>query len=177
MNYSLRGWQDKGKSGLAILGSKELILHHGYMPHDVVCNLGLNWPNCTCLNNAQMRVYVKKIVKEGVKHKIIIVDEADRVFPARFWHDREQTDALIGLVQDEKLFNHFFWTAHRGSGVDVLLRNATQIEIDVDPGYSAKDDCIYFTVYDQVDGIVYDDVAENVSRTLFPDYDRWKVIV
>lgn len=174
MIYDFRGWQDKGKTALGLLAAKELILWHGYDPGEFVANIHVNWPGSHCLTNLQMVQFVKGMVKRGMSHKIIFLDEADRLFPARFWQGKEQTEALIGLWQDEKLFNQIILTSHKGTSTDIILRSCTQIEIE--PEYSAARDSISFTVYNVVDGRVYEDVAENVSVTILNDYDRWEVI-
>lgn len=170
----IRNWQDTGKSALAVATAKELVLRHGYDLTEVVANLHLNWPGAHSVNNQEMRLYIRKMVTNGLRHKIIILDEADRLFPARFWHDPEQTEALIGLWQDVKLFNWIIYTAHLGTSVDVVLRQTTQIELV--PEYDEKNDCINFVVYNAQYGLVYEDTCDNVSKTIFPDYDRWEII-
>lgn len=174
MIYGVKGWQDKGKTSLGLLIAKELILYHGYSTSEFVGNLKVNWPDAHCLTNIQMRQFLKAMVKKGLKHKIIFLDEADRLIPARFWQDKEQTDALIGLWQDEKLFNRIIYTAHKGTSTDIILRLCTQMEFE--PDYDEATDSIPFIIYNAVDGIVSDDCAEHVSVTIFPDYDRWEVI-
>jgi hypothetical protein len=49
------------------------------------------------------------------------------VFPARFWSNKEQSEALIGLWQNEKLGNVIIYTAHMSSGADKIIRDATQL--------------------------------------------------
>lgn len=171
---AIRGWQDKGKTALAIGVAKELVLWHGYDTTEVICNFALNWPGVHCINNHQMRLYVKAMVSRGLKHKIIIIDEADRVFPARFWHDPEQTETLIGLWQDIKLFNWIIYTSHQGTSVDLLLRSVTQVELE--PNYNPLKDTIPFIIYNAIDGVVEDDELLDVSRNIFSDYNRWEVI-
>jgi hypothetical protein len=174
MIVGVRAFQDKGKTALAIGTAKELVLYHGYSTAEVVVNLNLRWPDCHVLTNPQMRQYITRMVTHGLKHKIIILDEVDRLFPARFWHDKEQTEALIGLWQDVKLFNWIIYTAHKGTGTDIILRECTQVELE--PEYDELRDLIDFTVYNAIDGLVYDDALLNVSKTIFPDYDRWEPI-
>ncbi len=81
------------------------------------------------LTNINMRKFMGNVVKNGLKHKIILIDEIDRVFSHRFWHDREQTESLLGLWQDEKLFNYIIGTAHIGKAIDTLIRESMQVEI------------------------------------------------
>lgn len=177
MIVGIRAFQDKGKTALAVGAIMELCARHGYAYDEIVANLHLKFPvdnQPHCLNNIQMRQYVRSMVTHGLKHKIVLMDEADRLFPARFWQQREQTDALIGLWQDYKLFNYIIYTAHEGTSVDIVLRQVTQIEIN--PEYDIRNDCINFTIYNQVDGFVDDDCLVNVSKNIFPYYDRWEVI-
>lgn len=179
MIVSIRQFQDKGKTALAVGTILELCARHGYDYDEVVANLHLKFPvpedrQPHCLNNIQMRQYVKAMVTQGLKHKIVLLDEADRLFPARFWQQRGQTDALIGLWQDYKLFNYVIWTAHEGTGVDIVLREVTQIELE--PDYYELEDCIPFVIYNGMDGLVDDDCLLNVSKNVFPYYDRWEVI-
>lgn len=178
MIVSIRNWQDTGKTALAVGLMQELVFRHGYDFGEVVANLKLKFPvenKPHCINNKQMKKYIQDMVTNGLEHKIIIIDEADRVFPARFWHKPEQTEALIGLWQDFKLFNYIIWTGHADTGVDLVLRSVTQMELT--PEYDAKKDRIPFTVYNQAKGIVTNDCLLNVSKTVFPYYDRWERIL
>lgn len=187
MLYGVLGWQDAGKSATAVGIAKELIRYHGYKPWEVIANLCLRWQGSHAVTNDGMRQIVKAMVQEGVRHKILIIDEADRVFPARFWHQAEQTEALLGLWQDEKLFNHIIYTQHLGKGVDTMMHKATQIQII--PKYHKAADLINLIVINRVDGKVfyqngeltirpriYRDQLLNVSKNIFPDYDRWEII-
>lgn len=175
MNIGIRGWQDTGKTALGIGSILDCLWYHGYSPGEVIANVVLKIPGAHCINNNQMRQFLKTLVIKEIRHKLILVDEADRVLPARFWHDREQTDALMDIVQDEKLFNRLYWTAHKGKGVDIALRQGTQIEVET-YFYDKAHDEIPFTVYDELDGVVFDDVMLDVSKNIFPIYDRWAVI-
>jgi len=177
MIIGIRNWQDKGKTALAVATAMELVLRHGYEWHEIIANIKLLFPvnpMPVTLNNRDMRDYMRNMVRMGDKHKIILIDEADRVFPARFWQNKEQTDSLIGLWQDYKLFNYVIYTAHRGTGIDVILREVTQIELE--PEYDQYEDCINFTIYNGMDGVVTEDTLLNVSKNVFPYYDRWALV-
>ena len=177
MIVGIKAFQDKGKSALAVGTILELCARHGYAYDEVVANLHLTFPvesGPHSLNNAQMRAFVQQMVVKGLRHKIVLLDEADRLFPARFWQKHEQTDALIGLWQDYKLFNYVIWTGHAGTGVDLVLRQVTQIELN--PDYQPESDSIPFTIYNAVDGFVDIDCLMNVSKNVFPYYDRWERI-
>ena len=179
MIIGVRGFQDKGKTALSLILIKRLLsigskYRNGYREADVVGNLKfLKMEDAHSINNAQMRLYIKKMVVEGLEHKIVLIDEADRIFPARFWQRNEQTETLIGLWQDYKLFNVVIYTAHEGTGVDLLLREVTQVEIL--PDYDEYNDVIDYRVYNGVKGIKYDDYFYPASG-IFPEYDRWQRI-
>ena len=178
MIIGIRGWQDTGKTALAIGIIQELVFNHGYDFNEVVANIHLDFPvdiKPHYLENPKMREFIKSVVSRGLKHKIIMLDEADRLFPARFWQNTEQTDALIGLWQDYKLFNYVIWTGHKGTSVDILLRLTTQMELE--PSYDQKNDCIPFIIYDGLHGRVDNDCLLNVSKRIFPYYHRWEVVV
>lgn len=178
MIIGCRAFQDKGKTALAIGYILKLCLEHGYSFNEVVANIHLSFPVSNpphYLPNAKMKLFVERLVHTGMKHKIILLDEADRIFPARFWQDRGQSDALIGLWQDYKLFNYIIYTAHKGTSVDILLRQVTQVELE--PDYDEKKDCIPHTIFNAMYGYVDSDILLNVSDRIFPYYDRWEVVV
>jgi hypothetical protein len=174
----IRAFQDKGKTALAIAIALELCLNHGYSFSEIHANLPLNFPiddKSHLYDNIGLRKYIHNMVENGERHKIVIIDEADRVFPARFWQKPEQTEALIGLWQDYKLFNYVIYTAHGGTGVDVVLRQVTQIELE--PDYDPVTNSIPFVIYNAIDGYVSDDRLLNVSERIFPYYNRWARVV
>ena len=174
MITSVRGQQDCGKTASIVAADLEHMTWDGYRPDEVYCNFKLKVPGVNCLNNKQMVAFITDTVKNGIKHKIINITEADRVFPARFWQSREQTEALIGLWQDEKLFNLVYYDAHSGTGVDVTLRNVRQIAWI--PKYNKAKDLIKVHVINGLYNREYSLVIPEVSKNVFPYYDRWEVI-
>lgn len=178
MIVGIRAFQDKGKTALAVGTILELCLRHGYRFDEVVANLHLTFPvknPPTYLNNIQMKQFIREMVDKGLKHRVVLLDEADRLFPARFWQKQEQTESLIGLWQDYKLFNYIIYTAHEGTSVDIVLRQVTQIELV--PEYDPVKDKIPFIIYNAFRGFVGGDCLLDVSKNVFPYYDRWERIV
>lgn len=168
-----RGIQDCGKTATAVATVRRLIKRNGYDPGEVIANIHLKIPGTHSTNNDLMRRFVLDMVSKGLKHKVVLIDEADRVFPARFWQNNEQTTALIGLWQDVKMFNWILWTAHRGTGVDLLLRQTTQV--GVRPRYYKNLDLIKARVYNSIYESKSTITIPEVSRHVFPFYDRWEV--
>jgi hypothetical protein len=112
------------------------------------------------VRNRQMVQFVKAMVTKGLKHRIILIDEIDRVFPHRFWQDQEQTEALLGLWQDEKLFNWIIGTAHLGLGIDKQIRESMQVEVITETGIKGKTvNCI---VMNALDVEIFQDTMEQV---------------
>ena len=174
MITGIRGQQSKGKTALMVASIIELLIFGGYQPDEVVVNFALHIPGVHCIPNDKMRQFLKMMIERGLKHKIIGITEIDRMLPARFWHQAEQTDTLLGLWQDEKLFNWIFWDAHIGSSVDLMLRQTTQIELL--PEYEKVNDRILFTVINTLNRESHEETCDNVSKRVFPFYNRWEVI-
>jgi hypothetical protein len=173
MNVGFKGRQDTGKTLTMVATLQELCLRHGYSPSEAVGNVGVNLDGFVKLNNDGLREYVKRTCSEGLRHKIILIDEIDSVFPARFWSDKAQTETLLGLWQDVKLFNWVLYTAHLGKAIDKIIRDCTQIVVI--PEYVREDDAIYLEIIDGLDLMVFGDVIYPASA-VFPLYDRWEVV-
>jgi hypothetical protein len=180
MEISIRGIQDSGKTAIMtgmILRqlARGLKWSKGYRPSDVHANYKINIDGVHLYSNDGIVNYLYESFRKGVRHDIIAITEADRVFPSRFWQDKKQTEALIGSWQDFKLFRILYWDAHIGTGVDVILRD-TRAKAIV-PNYIKSDDAIYYGVADRLTMRVYTGMAfRNVSKTIFPYYDRWEII-
>lgn len=173
MNVGFKGRQDTGKTLTMVATLLELCRFHGYKYSEAVGNVGVNMPGFTKLNSQQLREYVKRTCSEGLKHRIILIDEIDSVFPARFWSDKEQTEALLGLWQDVKLFNWVLYTAHLGKAIDKIIRDCTQVVVI--PEYVREDDTVYLEVIDGLDLEVFEDAIYPASD-VFKFYDRWEVV-
>ena len=174
MITSVRGWQSSGK-GLAIVAADlDHLRFDGYKPEEVYCNYSLLIPGVHILTNAGMIAFLKVAIKEKLRHKLINITEADRVFPARFWQRSEQTEALIGLWQDEKAFWNVYYDAHIGTGVDTILRSVRQIAWL--PKYDKYNGILNVHVINGVYGKEYDmKPITNVPEKLYPWYDRWEM--
>lgn len=173
MIVGFKGQQNQGKTSLAVRTTLRLLSCHGYEPWEVVSNVKLNIQGTHFVASAQLVEYMMDMVKHKSRHKILILDEVDRIFPHRFWHDKEQTEALLGLWQDVKLFHWILWTAHLGGAVDLLIRQCTQVEVipkiikPLDMTTAFILDCVNLTTA-QVN-------FWNISA-VFKMYDRWATV-
>jgi len=133
--YIIKGRQRVGKTTLSTGLCMYLVQVKGYKLKDLVSNChfylpdGSELPEYQYLPNSSMKAYVRDMVKSGARNKIIHIDEIDRVFSHRFWSNKAQAEALLGLWQDEKLGDQIIGTAHIGKSIDNLIRECMQIEI------------------------------------------------
>lgn len=166
----------KGKTLTMIATAVEYVRNGGYSWSECIGNVSLQTveDGYLCLNNEQMREYVSTMYDQQLRHKIILLDEIDRVFPARFFKNDSQTEALIGLWQDEKAFHKILYTTHLGKSTDKIIRDSTQILLI--PDYIRELDMIDITVINGDELKVGRKVIRNVSR-LFWIYNRWEFIL
>jgi hypothetical protein len=158
MIYIFKGRQRQYKTTTMVGAVLWYVLNGGYKTSEIYSNVRLYHDNGEelteyhYLNIALMRQFVREMVERGYTHKLIVIDEIDRVFPHRFWNKYQQTEALLGLWQDEKLFNIVFGTTHVGKGIDLILRECMQFEI--------------FTKYDKRRRAVKLVVIDNLNRKI-----------
>lgn len=165
-----KGAQDQGKTLVMVRTAIWLMAYGGYHPSECYGNVDIDIDGYHFLSSDDMVDLLTRMVKEEVRHKVILLDEVDRIFPHRFWSSKEQTNALLGLWQDVKLFNYILWTAHLGGAVDLLLRECTQITVI--PKYDKLADCVNAEIISNVDMRVASVVFDTASAT-FPLYNRW----
>ena len=166
--------QDKGKTLTMVHTMADLVANHGYKPKEVVGNLTIRMKGYTKYSNEELKKYIEVMVTKGIRHKIVMIDEVDGVYPARFWNRGRQTEQLLGMWQDWKLFNWFLMTGHKGNaGVDLIVRATSSVYIE--PTYIKGEDTIYLTYYNKrEDRFGYDSIKP--ASAMFPFYNRWQPI-
>lgn len=169
----IKAAQDQGKTSLMVACIVYLIKRGGYRPDECYSNVDIRISGFHALNSEDLKKYVAEMIVNKYRHKIIGLDEVDRIFSHRFWNDKKQTEALLGLWQDVKLFNYIFWTAHLGRAVDLLLRETTQMELI--PYYVKLKDKLVVGMIDTVNQRTATADLRHISR-VFPLYDRWAVV-
>lgn len=173
MIINIKGRQDCGKTSTMVAAFLSLCLNFGYTPEEAVGNLTVNVPGYKKLTNEKLRDFIKNMITKNYRHRIVLMDEADGVYPARFWHKQSQTDDLLGFWQDFKLFNYVLMTTHPGRGVDLMLRESTRIEVI--PKYVKADDAIYLTILNDIDLAIIRNKIYPASK-LFQFYKRWEPV-
>ena len=170
MYIDITGWQDCGKTSLAVkLATRYSHEHRFPIIGDVIFH---NMPNCLSLDKADMRSYFGSLVTDEHRNEIIILDEVDTLFSHRFWQQREQAEKILDSFQDEKLNLLIISTSHQGKGFDLLLRDACRLimmpHIDKHSGITN----VTFGYTDQpLKGQFQIYVAD-----IFPNYERWSVV-
>lgn len=170
MNIGFKAPPDFGKTSLAVHHVLYLLSFGGYRPEEVISTVKILVPGCEYVDGDGMMKFLQVMVARKLRHRIVLIDEADGIVSHRFWSDKVQTKALLGMWQDVKLFNWILWTGHLGGSVDLLLRECTHITI--------------IPVYDKESGNTRAWVIDNFSLRAYPVtyvgvkkslafYDRW----
>ena len=183
--------QDRGKTLLGVAMSTKL-QRDGYK---IISTVALPLIPHTQVSIADMKNHLTNMVDPSKRRIVYFVDEINRVFPARGWQHKTQTDALAGLWQDEKLDIQLIYTAHTKkdpfkmvamnknvgellddemTGIDKMVREATRMVIY--PMYQEKWDLIDLLVHDYRYDCTYTTTLYNASDW-FSSYDRWAVVV
>lgn len=161
--------QRKGKGIVGVALVLWLMAYGGYSPHDCCGNQSIYIQGYRKFTNEQILGLLHVMVEKHVSGKVIYIAEADRAFPPRYWQDKKQTHALIGLQQDEKLGNWFIYDTH-WRGVDVLLESATQWEII--PNYRKGNNYVDVEVIGLQDMVPHISARiEDIFTKVFPYYD------
>lgn len=164
------GLQREGKTAVLMAIALWLMAHGGYLPSEVASNQTIYIKGVRKFNKDEMFELLQKMIKEHVRHKVLLIAEADRYFPPRFWHDPEQSRSLIGLWQNEKLENWILFDTHIG-GADVQLERTAQLYIV--PHYLRWNDSIECEVISKINLIPSTSFGiDDVSELIFPYYDH-----
>lgn len=151
----------------------ELIAHHGYEGSECFGNVAVSLDGYQALSSMGIRSVMRALVTKKLRHKVVLIDEINRVYPARFWSDKDRTMELLSVWQDEKCFHWIIYTTHVGTSVDVLIREATQIILV--PKFDREADEVRLSVINSLDLECHEEVIPQVSR-FFSVYDRWQPV-
>lgn len=170
MYIDITGFQDSGKTSLAVW----LAIRYSQLTRKVIGDVIFhNLPNTTSLSKQDLRDYFGSLVIEEHRNEIIIVDEVDRVFSHRAWHQRSQFETLLDAFQDEKLNLLIISTSHQGRGFDLLLRDACRLIMI--PQYN-KQTGITAVTWGYTDNPTLRGRFSVDVRPIFPHYERWSVV-
>jgi hypothetical protein len=163
---------DKGKTAAAVATIAELVNHLGYSPDDIHSNIWLNFPGFHQYNNLGIRRFMRCLLEQDLRHKIIFIDEIDSVYPSRNFKDKMQTEEILKLNQMTKTENWFLFTRHLGTSIDKIIRDCTNISVT--PVYDSLRDVITLDIINAVDCLETITTKEIYpAHTIFPLYKRW----
>lgn len=166
--------QDQGKTLCAVAQAVHLVTRGGYSPDEVYSNVKLTMPGSHWLSSEELRDLMGDVVRRSRRHLVLLIDEINRVYPARFWGDKERTMELLTIWQDVKAFMQIIYTTHVGNSVDLLVREATQF-VNV-PRYVPERDMVRIISVNSLDMRVKRFVLHPASD-YFREYDRWAFVV
>lgn len=126
--YHARGAESRGKTLLIAHYCKMLFDSGRFKPSDAVGNLtfkGKYGDGYTTLKGWKLRQYLWDLTHVPYRNKIVIIDEIDSEFPARFFTDKEQTEIALRMWHTAKLGNYIFMTSHLGNSTDLIFHLAS----------------------------------------------------
>jgi len=156
--YHCRGTEDAGKTLWIARRYKWLIDNKIYTPDEAVGNITFKgkygWGYQTLKGN-DLHQYLWDMTHKPYQHKIVIIDEIDSEFPARFFPGREQTEIAIRMWHIRKLHNVVMMSSHLGSSTDLIFNLATHFKIiPYQPNWET--DSMDFTVINRLDKQITD---------------------
>ncbi len=138
-NINISGVQGAYKTSSMVYQMKRLIALYPeiYTADAIHTNLKLRddiFPGFHYHNNADLRDFMKLVYAAPPKgemgqhiNKIIGFDEIDNTYTHLELRIQAVRDELLGCYQDEKFHNHFFYTLHRPSNVNKIIRDFTEV--------------------------------------------------
>ena len=174
--FHARGTENTGKSLWIAHFYRHLIDKCGYSPFEATGNMtfkGVYGIGYTVRKGEVLHQYLWDLTHIPLRHKIVIIDEIDSEFPARFFPSREQTQIALRMWHTAKLHNYILYASHLGHGADLIFDLATHFEIipqEIDWQFGTMD----FTVINGLDREVSDWTAYDILRTMLI-YNRQEI--
>lgn len=172
--YGFWGYDDTCKTLNAVTFYRFMTEKRDYIKR--YSNINLNWEiDYEYLLTSQVKDLLSCLIKDEIKDVIILIDEADVIFPADEYINKEDKTALRFSFQTHKLGDDIIYVSHRGKGVNKLLRSSTHKLVVC---HKTENDIYVICVDDlQKHGLdnpkIY--IRENPELS-FNDYNRWQVV-
>jgi hypothetical protein len=122
--YHARGAEGTGKTLWIAHFYRHLIDSGKFTPYDTVANLtfkGKYGQGLTTLKGQELFDYLLNFSRTLPKHRIVIVSEIDREFPARFFSSKEQTEIALTMWEVQKIDSYFLLDSHIGNSTDLIF--------------------------------------------------------
>lgn len=166
--FHARGAEGKGKTVFVAHKFRFLVDSGLFTPADAVGNMtfkGKYADGYTTLKGDDLRAFLWDLTHKPLRHKIVIIDEADSEFPARLFTDKEQTEISLRLWHTAKLDNYIFLTSHIGNSTDIIMHLATHYFIyPEEPNFDTN--TMDFTIFNKLDMTISDWQATDIIKTM-----------
>lgn len=165
------GKQGCGKSSL-VASLVFNFLRRGYEERDLIANCMFPlFGGYRKVDNKGMIRFLREFVEKGERNKIIVCEEIDKVFAARLWSGKEQTETATNIWHMRKMGNQFIYTSHLGKVTDVIVRN--EVNICYMPEYDERRNQLRVAVLDADYNEVGRCMLSNVSKyfNMFESYE------
>lgn len=166
--YHARGAESMGKTLWVAHKYRWLIDKGYYTPYEAVGNMtfkGKYGFGYQVLKGDNLRQYLWDLTHKPYTHKIVIIDEIDSEFPARFFTDKEQTEVALRLWHTAKLHNYIFETSHLGNSADLIFHLASHYYVfPRQPNFETNS--MDFTIANALDLIIEDWTAYDIIKTM-----------
>lgn len=166
--FHARGAEGQGKTLWVAHYCRYLFDKCGFSPYDAVGNITLKGKynvGYTVLKSDDLKQFLWDLTHKPYRDKIVIIDEIDSEFPARFFADKEQTEIALRLWHTNKLHNYIFMTSHLGNSTDLIIHLASHyIIIPRQPVFETNS--MEFTVIDKLNLTINDYEATDIIKTM-----------
>lgn len=166
--YHARGAESTGKTLWVAHKYRYLIDKGLYTPSDAVGNMtfrGKYANGYQVLKGEDLHQYLWELTHIPYRHKIVIIDEVDSEFPARYFSDKEQTEIALRLWHTAKLHNFIFMTSHLGNSADLIMHLATHyLVFPRQPVFETN--TMEFTIANGLDLETTDWIAQDIIKTM-----------
>ena len=166
--FHARGAESTGKTLWIAHYYRYLIDNGFYTPYDAVGNItfkGKYSIGYEVVKGDRLRQYLWDLTHVPFRNKIVIIDEADSEFPARFFSNKEQTEIALRLWHTAKLHNHILMSSHLGNSTDVIMHLASHYYV-----FPRRPDFVTntleFTIANGLDLTIDDWEATDIIKTM-----------
>ena len=166
--FHARGAESTGKTLWIAHYYRYLIDNGFYTPYDAVGNItfkGKYSIGYEVVKGDRLRQYLWDLTHVPFRNKIVIIDEADSEFPARFFSNKEQTEIALRLWHTAKLHNHILMSSHLGNSTDVIMHLASHYYVfPRRPDFATN--TLEFTIANGLDLTIDDWEATDIIKTM-----------
>lgn len=172
--YGFWGYDDTCKTLNAVTFFKYLSEMREYRRK--YSNIDLKWNvEYEYITTSQVKSILESLIRDEIKDTLMLIDEADVIFPADEFINKDDKKALRFSFQTHKLNDDILYVSHRGKGVNKLLRNSTHKLIVCHKTENNQ----YIICVDDLQKHGLDNPKVYIREwpeLSFKDYDRWQIV-